>query len=102
MTIYIQTGNYSFAADEWVHIAVTWNPLAAELELYVNGSKATTTDSIETPEGGSLDEMGTLFIGDNRTTYAVNGSTSNSANGYFDDVRVYDLFRISLQLKSIC
>lgn len=91
--LYSTTSNYSFAANEWVHIAVTWNPLVAELELYVNGSKATTTDSIETPEGGSLDEMGTLFIGDNSTTYAVNGSTRNSANGYFDDVRVYNFIQ---------
>lgn len=98
--IYSTTSNYSFAADEWVHIAVTWNPLAAELELYVNGSKATTTDSIETPEGGALDEMGTLYIGDNSTSYAVNGSSRNSANGYFDDVRVYNFIQSEEQINT--
>lgn len=94
------TSNYSFAANEWVHIAVTWNPLAAELELYVNGSKANTTDSIETPAGGALDELGNLYIGDNSTSYAVNGSTSNSANGYFDDVRVYNFIQTQSAIET--
>ena len=88
--LYSTTSPYSFLADEWVHIAVNWDPADANMDIYINGNQVTTTDSIETPEGGLLDELGTLNIGDNNTNYAVNGSTDNSANGYFDDVRVYN------------
>ncbi|WP_158965648.1 LamG domain-containing protein [Paraglaciecola sp. L3A3] len=98
--LYSTTETYAFAADEWVHIAVTWDPINAALQLYINGQKASTTDYIETPGGSTLDGMGTLFIGDNRSTYAVNGSSANSANGSFDDVRIYNFVQDKTAIDS--
>ena len=87
--VYITTSSNSFAADTWVHIAVKWNLELAELAIYINGQEQNVTvftDSLLTPSFPVLD---TLVFGDNRSTYNVNGSSSNSSNGYIDEIKIY-------------
>ena len=38
----------------------------------------------------TLGDINTLYIGDNRSSYFVGASTPNSANGQFDDFRIYN------------
>ncbi|MDN4501943.1 LamG domain-containing protein [Alteromonadaceae bacterium BrNp21-10] len=86
----VTSGIYNFAADQWVHIAVSWDMASSELDIFVNGVAATLSTN-----GGGLNgqiaDLYTLYIGDNRSSYIVSNlsSTANSANGQFDDVRIY-------------
>ncbi len=77
-------------AGTWTHIAVTWR-LAngtnqSTLRIYVNG---TLRASASGTTNGNLDaSLGTLFVGDNRSTTLASGTTGNAANGRIDEVRV--------------
>lgn len=84
----IETGNNNVAADTWAHIAVTWDMNADEVNIYLNGNLAASSNI---NSNGTLGDMDTLFIGDNRSSYLPNDSTQNSANGSFDEIRIYDI-----------
>jgi MSHA biogenesis protein MshQ len=90
------TAAQTFAAATWVHVAATWRlgtgTNQTTLRIYVNGSLATT--AIGTTNGSLDPSLGTLFVGDNRSTATPTGATANSANGQIDEVRVYN-FEIS-------
>lgn len=82
--------SFTYAADVWKHIAVSWDLQTQEIAIYIDGvsqSLSSTNDSNLTTTLGDLD---TLYIGDNRSDYLVVTSTQNSANGEFDDVRIYN------------
>ena len=90
------TAAQSFAAATWVHVAATWRLATGTnqttLRIYINGSLATT--AIATTNGSLDPTLGTLFVGDNRSTATPTGATANSANGAIDELRVYN-FEIS-------
>ncbi len=82
----IETDSYNFRADAWVYITATWDLRSNRLQVFVNGSLA-EADTIDS--NGQLGNLDTLYFGDNRSSY-VNLSTGNSANGSFDEIRIYD------------
>ncbi|WP_416307207.1 DUF6701 domain-containing protein [Neptunicella sp. SCSIO 80796] len=85
----VRTGAYSFAANQWVHIAVSWNVGASQLKIFVNGAEASVTSNGGTLNG-QIASLNSLYIGDNRANYFGGpSSTANSANGQFDDLRIY-------------
>ncbi|MED5620373.1 LamG domain-containing protein [Ideonella sp. BN130291] len=91
-TLVATTGAQSFAANTWVHVAATWSLKTgtnqSTVRIYINGVQAATTTGTTL---GSLDvSLGTLFIGDNRSTNTPTGATTNSANGRIDEVRLYN------------
>ena len=90
------TAAQSFAAATWVHVAATWRlgtgTNQTTLRIYINGALATT--AIATTNGSLDASLGTLFVGDNRSTATPTGATVNSANGQIDELRVYN-FEIS-------
>jgi MSHA biogenesis protein MshQ len=94
----IETNALNFSANEWVHIAATWDVITQQATLFINGSQEAAT-FLERSAFGSLSETNTLFIGDNRSTYlpAV-GTTANSSNGQFDEVRLYRFDQTSSQI----
>lgn len=77
----------NFAAGTWHHIAVTWNVGADVARLYLDGVQVATSAATS----GTLGNTATLYLGDQRN--AVGGTpgdfTTNSANGYIDEVRIY-------------
>ncbi|WP_168798659.1 DUF6701 domain-containing protein [Herbaspirillum sp. ST 5-3] len=79
--------SYSFAANTWHHIAVTWNLGADRLYIYLDGNPTPVATST-TGVNGTLGNTNTLYIGAQRST-AINNTagsyTSNSANGYIDE-----------------
>lgn len=91
-TFQVLTGNNSFAANTWVHIAVSWNltPVAANnrLRIYINGVLAVST-AVGTIQPLSS-QIGTLYVGDNRSSFVTNPGTGISANGVFDELRIYN------------
>ncbi len=76
---------YGFTADQWVHIAVTWDLPNDQFKTYVNGSLATPFNY---PTNGILGSLLTLYLGDNRSTYHPEG-TGNSANGQLDEFLIF-------------
>lgn len=90
------TAAQTFAAATWVHVAATWRlgngNNQTTLRIYINGTLATT--AIATTNGSLDPSLGTLFVGDNRSTATPTGATANSANGQIDELRVYN-FEIS-------
>lgn len=78
-----------FEANEWVHIALTWDVSEKIIDIYLDGIQQPLTRNIADGLSTKPGAFNTLYIGDNRTNYFVASSTRNSANGQFDDVRVY-------------
>ena len=91
----VTTSNQSFVADEWVHIAATWD-LSGDRQVYVNGSLIASNSS---STSGQIGELRTLYMGDNRSTYHYHG-TANSANGVIDEVRIYQGVQSQAQIQA--
>ncbi|MBI4997219.1 MAG: LamG domain-containing protein [Rhodocyclales bacterium] len=92
-TLSANTGSQTFAVNTWHHVGVTWNIRGgtnqSQLQIYIDGVLSTSARGTTT---GTLPGLGTLHIGDNRTSGVTpsNGS-GNSANGIIDEFYVYSL-----------
>jgi len=89
-----QTPVNNIPAGTWTHIAVTWNfnALAGSnqdhMSVYINGVQ--TVLSRFTTSGTVSSSIGTLYLGDNRSSYTGSNGTGNSANGTLDEVNIYN------------
>lgn len=82
--------SYGYPANEWHHIAVTWNVPASSLAVYLDGDLAATST---TALNGTLGDMATMYVGAQRmsgVTGTPSGYASNTANGYVDELRLYN------------
>ena len=83
------TDPLDYGANEWVHVAISWDLAGEDVDLYINGGRVYMQGSV-TLISSTFGQLGTLHLGDNATSYLVNGSVPDSANGQFDDLRIYD------------
>jgi MSHA biogenesis protein MshQ len=89
----VSSSTQNFAANTWVHVAATWNLTSGSngsvLRIYVNGQQVGAVTGTTT---GTVDpSVGTLYIGDNRTSGVTpSGGTGNSANGAIDELNLYN------------
>ncbi|MRR29107.1 hypothetical protein EG834_01935, partial [bacterium] len=86
--------NLTLDANGAIHIAVAWsfNPLAAAnsdfVQIFANGARvANTAFSTANSISGNL---GTLYIGDNRSLFVEDNAYGRSANGVIDEFRIYN------------
>ncbi len=92
----LDTGAKSFVAGDWHHIAITWDLPGDRMEVYIDG----TLDTAITPNtSGSWGALGSVYLGDNRSTYHPSG-TPNSANGVIDEVYIYSGVRSTTQIQA--
>ncbi len=84
------TSGYSFNANEWVHLAFTYDYSSGDLLIYVNGNQASTSFTASGILNGSIADLDTLYIGDNRSSYIVANGTGNSLDGSVDEIYVYN------------
>jgi MSHA biogenesis protein MshQ len=90
----VETGANNISSGTWAHIAVTWNfnALAGNnndrMRIYVNGVQA--AQSTFTTSGTVSSSVGTLYLGDNRSSFIGSNGTGWSANGALDEVNVYN------------
>ena len=86
---FIQRTKETFATPEhtWVHVAIAYDFAKQRQHVFLNGKEQALT-TIQAPSSwtGQMPEYGQLAIGDNRTDYYA---PTLSANGRFDDVRIY-------------
>lgn len=85
------TTNDSGGDPAWVFMAVSWDFTNDEQSVYILEPDASSLRSATntSSSSGEIGELDTLYIGDNRSTYLPGVSSGNSADGYFDDVRVF-------------
>ncbi|MHB1231650.1 MAG: DUF6701 domain-containing protein [Burkholderiales bacterium] len=82
------------AAGTWTHIAFTWNfnALAGSnkdhMSVYINGVQ--TVLKTFTTSATVSSQIGTLYLGDNRSSFTGKKGTGNSANGTLDEVNIYN------------
>lgn len=87
--MFVKTQQLGYAANQWVHIALTWDVASEDVNLYVNGSRVYMYGNWAF-SSSALGNVSTLKIGDSSSNYFVTDMTVNSANGQFDDFRLYD------------
>lgn len=81
------------AANTWIHVAVSWKVAAGTnatiLQIFINGTLQVVQRG--TTNGTLAAVARPAFIGDNRTSGVTpSGGTGNSANGFIDEVRIYN------------
>lgn len=112
VTVAAETANQSVAANTWKHIAVTWRLVAGTnatiLNIYLDGVLAATATG--TTNGQLNASLGTLYIGDNRSS-ASSGMTGSptSADGTIDEFRIYpriltaaDVLSVMAETRATC
>jgi MSHA biogenesis protein MshQ len=87
-----RTANQPFAANTWVHIAVSWRlqpgSNQSTVRIYLNGALSATASTTTT---GDIDgRLASLHMGDARLNSTSNGATLNSANALIDELRLYN------------
>lgn len=89
-----ETSSNSVSAGTWKHIAVTWsfNSIVTSnsdhLRIYVDG--VLQKEQAFTSSGTVSAQIGTLYLGDNRSGTIGSSGSGNSADGAFDELRVYN------------
>ncbi|KXI30114.1 LamG domain-containing protein, partial [Paraglaciecola hydrolytica] len=83
----IKASGLNFAANEWVHVAVTWDLHADKMAIFVNGVAVASNNNVGL--NGQMGNLNTLYVGDSRDLYFTGNSSDNSAYGQFDDLRIY-------------
>ncbi|SHG64495.1 DUF6701 domain-containing protein [Massilia sp. CF038] len=94
---------YGFGANTWHHIVVTWNLPGDNLSIYLDGDQVPIATSA-TNVNGALGALDTLYLGGQRTTLvtgAPTAYTANSANGYLDEVRIYNRALVPLEVEGV-
>lgn len=95
----------TFAANTWVHIAVTWNfnGLAGtnqdQMQVFINAGTPTTSSF--TTSGSITGQAGFLHLGDNVIGVTDTTGTLNSANGQFDEVQVFNYVLTQAQVNTV-
>ena len=84
-------------ANEWVHIAVTWDLVNDTAQIYVNGNLQPVSIN-STLRTSQIAGLGDLYFGDIGNTYVIAGGTDNSIYGQIDDVRVYNFNQTRAQV----
>ncbi len=90
-----ETAAIATAANVWKHIAVSWNfnPMITannnKVTVYVDGvQRAQQTFTSTTTSISS--QLGTLYFGDNRSSYTGLNGTGRSADAVIDEIRIYN------------
>jgi hypothetical protein len=93
---------FDFPEYTWVHLALTYNYESKIVDIFMNGEKQTFTISPSDYNrnwnswNGIMPDYGNLALADNRTDYIT---ASSSANGRYDDIRVYNYEQSSQEIK---
>ncbi|MHB1244917.1 MAG: DUF6701 domain-containing protein [Sulfuriferula sp.] len=91
----VETSANNISAGTWTHIALTWNfnALAGSnndhMSIYINGTQ-TKLQSFTT-SGTVSSQIGTLYLGDNRSSFTGPNGTKASADGTLDEVNIYNV-----------
>ncbi len=91
--------SFSFVANEWVYLTLSWD-LANSYKLYINGQEQILDISKDTLTGAAFGGLDYIRIGDIIVDYVSSGR-ENSANGIFDEVKIFNTTLTDLQIQEI-
>lgn len=100
-----ETAANTVAAGTWKHIAVSWsfNALVAtnsdHLRIYIDGVQKAETAF--TTSAVLSQQIGTVFLGDNRGVAVGQSGTGNSTDGALDEFRAYNTEGIALIVRDM-
>ena len=101
-TLTATTPAQGVAAAAWRHVAFSWRLAAgagqSSIRIYVGGSQVGAVSG--TTNGNLHPGLGSLFVGDNRSSTAPANATLNSANGLIDEMRVYNYEISAIELTA--
>lgn len=85
------------AQGTWIHVAGVWNgnltvPTYADISLYINGASVAVIDA---------DDAGFVKCRNTTAIVDIGHVDGNFANGYIDDVRIYNTERTAAQIKDL-
>jgi hypothetical protein len=89
-----ETAAITVTAGTWKHIAISWNFNALggsnqdRMSIYVDGILQTTLNF--TTNGTLSSQIGTLYVGDNRSGFTGQNGTGRSTDGALDELRIYN------------
>lgn len=90
----VETSAQTFAANTWVHVAITWNfnasPTTNQDRMSILINAGSPTISSFTSSGTVTSSAGYVRVGDNAAGYVGTKGTLNSANGTLDELRFYN------------
>jgi MSHA biogenesis protein MshQ len=88
----VATSNNVLPNTGWSHIAVSWNfnKPSQRLRIWVNGGQKSTSSF--TTNAGVSSEIGTLYIGDNRSANSSNGVSAGNPGGTFATIDEFVLY----------
>lgn len=95
----------SFAANTWVHVAITWNfngnsgSNQDNLQIFVNAG--TPAVSAFTSAGTVTTQAGFLYVGDNPIGVADTLGSVNSANGQMDEIEIFNYPLTQAQVNTL-
>lgn len=95
--------SYSFGANTWHHIAVTWDMAADSFNIYLDGDSvpvATSTTNL----AATLGDMANLYLGTRQAgtaTTSMANYVTNTANGYIDEARIYNRALAPLEIEAL-
>lgn len=97
------SASYSFAANTWHHVAVTWDMAAKQLYVYLDGDTSPVATATPATWATTLGTLADLFFGLRSTTLGFTPSnyTTNNANGYIDEVRLYTRALAPLEIEAL-
>ena len=96
---FVETDSALISADEWYHIAATFDISTQESRIYINGEEVQAT-----LDPGSADSIS--FISDSDTPVRigtitpVSGTLSSFWDGNIDEVRIWNVARTQSQIQS--
>ncbi|MDI3324328.1 LamG domain-containing protein [Pontibacterium granulatum] len=90
------SSSFGFVAGTWVHIAASMDNTTNVMKAYVNGSKV-----VERSTSGTLGDIFSFYLGDNRSSYTSGSGTGRSANGDFDELLIFDKTLSDARIASI-
>ena len=97
------SNSFDFPEFTWVHVTITYNYTSKIVQLFLNGVQHKFTirasDFNRNWErwNGIMPDYGNLALADNRTDYIT---ASSSANGRYDDIRVYNFEQSAEEIKA--
>lgn len=95
------TASTAYPANEWHHISVRWDLPAGSASIYLDGGLVASASA---SLNGSLGDVATLYLGARRmagVTGTPAGYTSNTANGYVDELRLFSAALDPLEIEAM-
>lgn len=93
----VHTHGLTYSANEWVHLAISWDLSGNSYTLLINGVAETLYTSVNSISSSTLADLDTIYIGDNRSTIFTEG---NSASGQIDNFRIYNFVQSQTQVQA--